>query len=122
MNETYYLKTTGKANIPEPMKIGEGYKVILDGEIVSETRQNKEHNGELDVTFLFKPALASVEDQYGKIIRAKDLQSYSARVRRALYRISETDTDSLDFEADYERTMQWLLTNLGDVYEKAKAS
>lgn len=117
---SYFIKVGGKANIPEPLTLGEGYKVVLDGEVVSESKHNTEHNGEFDVVYSFKPALCEVQDNYGKIIKAKDVRSRSAQLRRRLYRTWEADSGDIDSEEAYERTMKYILNNAEEIYEKAK--
>lgn len=116
---SFFVKISGKANIDKPLELGSGYKIVLDGEVVSSTNSNNQ-NGTYDVSFMFKPALASIENEYGEIQKSKDMRSYSTILRRAIYKMYESDAGETDDEAVYERTMQYILGNLGWIYEKAK--
>jgi len=120
MTDTYYAKISGKVNIPEPLVIGDGYKIVMDGEVVRDSRQNNEHNGDFDVVYTVKPVHATIEDKFGTINKAKDARSKSTILRRAIWKCWETDADSTDSEEAYERTMNYILVHLGRIYEDAK--
>ena len=116
---SYFLKISGKANIPEPLKLGDGYKLTLDGEIVSATDSNNQ-DGTFDRAFLFKPILCEVHDNYGNIQKAKDMRSWSQILKRAVWKTWQVDEGDINEDEAYERTMKYILANLGDIYEAAK--
>lgn len=117
---SYFIKLTGKANIPEPLELGAGYKVLLDGEVVKEEKNNNQ-NGTHDLVYKFLPALCEIEKEYGKVIKAKDMRSRSSQLRRALYRHWEADPHGgLDSDESYDRVMKYILLNLGEIYESSK--
>jgi len=116
---SYYIKISGKANIPEELELGGGYKVVLDGEIINKTEANNQDQT-YDTIYLFKPALCEIQDKYGKIVKAKDMRSRSSQVRRALYRAWEADPGALDSEQEYDILMAYILKHIYELREEAK--
>lgn len=116
---SYFVKISGKANIPEPLELGNGYKIVLEGEITASSDFSLQ-NGTFDRTFTYKPALATIEDDKGRVIKAKDLRSRSSQIRRMLYRAWEVDPGETDHEEDYDRTMKYILAHIYDIREESK--
>lgn len=117
---SYYISLRGKANIPEKLELGSGYKVSLDGEVISVTEHNNQ-NGSKDLVFAFKPALCEIVDDRGKVIKARDLRSRSQQLRRMLKSAWESDaTADPDHEKSYDHVMKYILSKAYDLYEEAK--
>jgi hypothetical protein len=117
---SHHIALRGKAELPEPLALGEGYTVILEGEVTSVSEHNNQ-NGTKDVSYSFKPALATIEDRKGKVIKARDMRSRSQQLRRMLKAAWESDPDGgLDHEASYDDTMKFIISLAYDLYEKAK--
>lgn len=114
-----YIKVSGKAEVPEDLILGEGYKITLDGEITSVSHHNNQ-NGTQDVSFLFKPATCTIESKYGQILKAKDPRKWSEQLRRGIWKAWQADETDLDEDKAYERTMRFFLTNIYAFYEEAK--
>ena len=97
MNEIYYVKLHGKANIPDKLSIGHNYKLEADCSITSETRCDND-NGEFDVIYKVEPVTVSIQKDNGKIIKAKDPRRNSQKMRNYLYKIyiNEGYVDSFD--------------------------
>lgn len=117
---SYFVKISGKANIPEPLELGNGYKIVLEGEITASSDFSLQ-NGTFDRTFTYRPALATVEDDKGRVIKAKDLRSWSSKLRRTLYHVWEGENDeTITHEEHYERFMKYLFSKVYDLAEEAK--
>lgn len=108
---SYFIKLTGKANIPEPLELGSGYKVEVEGSIESQSDHNN-NDGTFDRDFKLVPVFCTIIDSSGKKIKAKDTRSRSSQLRRTLYRLWETDpNNSLGHEEHYDKFMAWLMGN-----------
>lgn len=117
-----YIRLQGKAEIPEPLELGEGYKVILEGEIVAVSEFNNQ-NGSKDVAYSFRPSTAIIEAKYGKVIKARDLRSRSQQLRRMLKAAWEADPSApTDHEKSYDDVMKYILAHAYEIYEEAKKS
>lgn len=114
-----YIKVSGKAEIPEDLVLGEGYKITLDGEITDVNHRNNQ-DGTQDVAFLFKPATCTIENKYGSILKAKDPRKMSEQLRRAIWKAWQADESDLDEDKAYERTMLFFMKNIYAFYEEAK--
>lgn len=116
---SHYIKVAGKAEIPEPLVLGEGYKVTLDGEVIS-TAEHNNQDGTKDLSYSFKPATCTIENKYGAILKAKDPRKWSEQLRRGIWKAWQADESDLDEDKAYERTMRFFLTNIYEFYEEAK--
>jgi len=100
MNEIYYIKLQGKANIPQALSIGHNWKVEADCSIVSEQREDLE-NGEFSVTYKAVPVTISIQQDNGEVIRAKDPRKNSLRVRNYLFKCYADEGYTEDFDRVY---------------------
>lgn len=108
---SFFIKFSGKANIPKPLELGNGYKVEIEGSIENQTDHNN-NDGTFDRDFKFVPVLCTIITDEGKKIKAKDTRSRSSQLRRTLYRLWETDPKNpLEHEQHYDRFMAWLMGN-----------
>ena len=116
---SYWLKMTGRCNIPKELQIDGGYKITAEGSIPSSTDVSNE-NGTFDRIYKFVPILVEIMTDKGEVIKAKDTRSRSAQIRRLLYRMwTEDTTTTLDHEEDYDHVMRYILTNIYHIREKA---
>lgn len=117
---SHHIRLQGKAEIPEPLELGSGYKVLLEGEVVSVSEYNNQ-NGTKDIAYSFKPALAQIEDDKGKVIKARDMRSRSQQLRRMLRSAWEADPSApTDHEKSYDDVMKYILAHAYEIYEEAK--
>lgn len=116
---SYFVKPTGKVNIPKPLELGGGYKLVLDGEVISATDYNLQ-DGTFDRTFMFRPALCEIHDEHGQVIRAKDTRSRSQQIKRILYKLWLECGDERTADEAYEDTMKLIISKIGELYEEAK--
>lgn len=116
---SYFIQLTGKANIPEPLELGSGYHVSIEGEITKVSDTNN-HDGSADRVFKLEPIKCEILDERGKVITAKDTRSMSKKFRAVHYKLWEAnDRDVPDQEQAYDRTMRYILNNAAEIYEKA---
>ena len=120
MEETHFIQFSGKANIGEPLKLGNAYTAEIQGEIVDIKRSLYEDNG-VTVTYKFTPLTASIKNEIGEVTKAKDTRKRSQQLRAILFKIyKEDDNEDLDFEKVYDRFMLNIIKNAQMLYDKSK--
>lgn len=119
MNETYYIKISGKANIPKRLEIGHNYKVVIDASITQEQKIDNE-DGNFDVIFKVEPITAEISKDNGEIIKAKDPRKNSVKVRNLLKRYWMDDNCGIDFEKVYTEVTNEHLNNLSTTFQIVK--
>jgi hypothetical protein len=117
--ETYYVKITGKANIPTPLAIGHNYKLIADCSITSETRTDSE-NGDYDITFKVEPITVEIGKDNGETVKAKDPRKNSTKIRNLLYFKWKEINEAVEFDDYYTRFTNTVLVNMDALIEKMK--
>ncbi len=100
----YILKLSGKASVLKPLENGHSYKIIADGEIVSETIENNQ-DGTYNAIYKFNPAIVVVEKDNGETIKAKDIRKKSQQLRNCLFREWKDKNIEVEFEHYYEMEM-----------------
>ena len=114
----YILRMTGKAEIEKPLNLSEGYKLNVEGEIVSITEADN-YDGSHSKIYKFKPIRAEIETEKGEIIKVKDTRSYSQKLRRMITWLWENNpNDPQDSETAYERTMNFIISDVEFNYRK----
>ena len=110
----YFIKLTGKANIPCTMEIGRNYKVQLQGTVTSLTESDKD-DGSHSIFYRFEPVIVEIVDDRGVAIRAKDTRRMSALLRAKLWKEWGKAQTNLDFGDWYEVAMQRMIQSSEDV-------
>ena len=105
MNEIYYIKVTGKANIPEALSIGHNWKIECDCSIVSEQKSDLE-NGEFSVTYRAVPVTINIIKDNGEVVRAKDPRKNSQKIRNYLFKLYADEGHVEDFDSVYDAFTQ----------------
>lgn len=105
------LKLTGKVSIPEPVEIGHNYKVLIQGSITSESKEDN-NDGTFNMTFKFAPVLVELVTSKGQTIKAKDKRKLSQRLRGRLFMIWQESHTDQDFDQFYETSMSKLIQNV----------
>ncbi|MEM4271444.1 MAG: hypothetical protein QXO70_05130 [Candidatus Pacearchaeota archaeon] len=114
----YVVKLTGKVSVFEPLEIGEGYTIKIDGEITAVTDADN-FDGTYIRYYKFSPIKAEVENKKGKIIKAKDTRSQSQKLRRLISWLWENnEKDPRDVETAYEETMNIIINEADWFYQK----
>lgn len=115
----YCIKFTGKAELPEPLELSEGYKLDVEGEVIS-MKETDLYNGTHLKTFAFKPIKAELTDKKGKVIKVKDTRSQSQKLRRVILWLWEQNSNEMrDPEDCYEQTMNWIIKDIEFAYKSA---
>jgi len=101
LNKIYYLKITGKVNIPTELAIGHNYKLTADCSIVSEQKSDLD-NGEYSVTYKMIPITVEVVKDNGDTVKAKDPRRNSEKFRNRLWKLWDSEGIIQDFDLIYE--------------------
>lgn len=112
----YYLRLGGKANIPEPLEIGNNYSIKAQGTITSFTESDL-NDGRHVVYYKFSPILMEAVDDKGKSIQAKDTRSLSQLWRAKVWKYWSKRPEGLTFDDFYERMMQRMLQVSDEICE-----
>lgn len=99
MNEKYYIKIQGKANIPKRLAIGHNYRLESDCSITSETTRDNE-DGSYDIIFKVEPITVSIAKDNGEVVKAKDPRKNSVKFRKACWKVA--DYHQIDDEKFYD--------------------
>lgn len=119
MNETYFLKLTGKVNVPSKVEIGHNYRIVLDGSVTEERKEDNE-DGTFNVVSTFRPIVAEISKDHGPMVKSKDVRSWSKKIRDRIYRTWEANNDSRGSEEAYADFMKYVNANLEEFYEKSR--
>lgn len=115
---TYYLKFSGKVNIPEPMKNDENYRIGIDWSIYN-TNVSSNQDGTDTVTYSIRPVQCIIHDTLGETIKAKDIRSNSERLRAYLFRKYNNDHRLLEkyntFDEFYDSWFSMMYKDLGNM-------
>jgi len=102
---TYYLKVSGKANIPTALSIGHNFKVTCDCSIVSEQKNDLE-NGEFSVTYRAVPLTIEIQKDNGPTVKAKDPRKNSQKIRNYLFKLYFDEGYVEEFDKVYDAFTQ----------------
>jgi hypothetical protein len=108
---SYFIKISGKANIPTELGIGHNYKVVMDCSITSESKVDNE-DGTYDVIYKVEPITAEITKDNGETIKARDPRKNSTKIRNYLYRIWADKNIGLAFEDYYTTVTNKILRDL----------
>lgn len=111
----YFIKITGKVNIPIPITIGHNYKLVADCSVVSEQKNDNE-NGEFDIIYKMIPITLEVAKDNGEFIKAKDPRRNSEKFRKYLWKLwSESEAVTMDFDDIYEKVTYKAMAELPQI-------
>lgn len=111
MNDSYVLKLSGKAELPQPLEIGHNIKTVLEGSITSKTETDNE-DGSHTHYYLFKPITVEAIDSKGERIRAKDTRSRSTQMRSLLFKRWREQNVAEEFDEWYDKEMVRIMSTL----------
>jgi hypothetical protein len=101
MNENYFIKISGKANVPEKIEIGHNYHLEIDASVTSESKIDNE-NGEFDIISKVEPITITIQKDNGPVSKAKDTRKNSVKFRNYLYKLWSEDGCIYPFDEVYE--------------------
>lgn len=114
----YFVRLSGKANIPEPLEIGKNYKLVTQGTVTSFTESDL-NDGRHVIYYKYVPITMETIDDLGEAIRAKDTRSLSSLFRARLWKEWNKNPEGRTFEEFYETVMQRLIQDaetIGEMY------
>lgn len=85
MEETYYVKISGKVNVPSKVDIGHNYRLTMDCSVTQEMKEDNE-DGTFSVISKMVPITAEIKKDNGEVVKAKDPRRNSQKVRNYLYK------------------------------------
>ena len=109
--DSYIIKLSGNAELPEALNIGHNFKVELSGSIVSETIEDNE-DGTKSHYFKFKPILVEAIKPTGERLKAKDTRSRSQQLRALIFKIWRSGNYNETFDEFYDRTLLDIMQKL----------
>lgn len=117
---SYYLKLSGKAELPKELEIGNNYSLALHGTITS-TTDHDNHDGTIDRSFKFEPVKCEVLNELGEVIKAKDTRGEGQKTRAWMYKHwQEGDYGDMDFDTFYHKMSVIVRTNLEELSKHLK--
>lgn len=117
MNDTYLLKLSGKAELPDAILPGHNFHVALDGSIVSETISDNE-DGTFTHTYTFRPVKVDVLTPKGEMLHLKDSRSNSQLIRGLLYKRWMNLASSIPFDEFYDRISRGIMRDIDEFIER----
>lgn len=112
----FFVKLTGKGNIPSELIIGHNYELRAKGTVTSFTESDK-NDGSHTVFYKFEPVTIELVDDLGKAIQAKDTRSMSQLFRARMWKQWQDIPNDLSFEQWYERIMMRMIQAAPEVAE-----
>ena len=111
MNDTYFIRLKGKANIPDEMEIDQNYTLIIQGS-VTEKKESSNQDGTKNISWTFEPIIVEAVNELGKKIVSKDTRRRSQQLRATLFRAWQNNNDGTDFDEWYDRKMLSIISNV----------
>ena len=116
--EEYYIKISGKANIPERLNLSENYEILAKGTITKEESEDA-NNGTKLITARFEPITIDIISSLGKKIKAKDTRKESQKLRSKLFMVHQETPDLIvDFDIWYAKVMQLIRLNAEEIIKQ----
>lgn len=118
MNENYFIKIQGKANVPERVNIGHNYKLTADCSVTSESRIDNQ-DGSFDIIFKVEPVTVSIEKDNGEVIKAKDPRKNSQKLRNYLFKLYHDEGYVEDFDRVYDEVTYVVMSYMPSMLREA---
>ena len=109
--DSFVIKLSGKAELPEPLEIGHNFRVELEGSITSETIADNEDGTKIHY-FTFKPIIVEAITAKGERLRAKDTRSRSQQMRALLMKRWRESDSNIEFDKWYDDKMVEIMGTL----------
>jgi hypothetical protein len=109
--DSYIIKLSGKAELPQPLELSHNFRVLLEGSIDG---KGEDDNGDGTRThyYRFKPVKVEAITELGERIVAQDTRSRSVQLRALLFKRWREENSPERFEDYYDRRMVQLMTSL----------
>ena len=112
--DNYFVRLTGKGNIPKELEIGRNYELKTSGTVTSVTESDND-DGSHTKYFTFKPIVIELVTDKGESIRAKDTRSLSQLFRARAWKAWNKKVDGGEFETYYNGLMMNLIQQAEEV-------
>lgn len=116
--DEFYIKLTGKANIPERLNLGENYEIHAKGSITKEDKEDG-FNGTRLITAKFEPVVIEIKDNLGKSIKAKDPRRNSQKIRSFLFKLYADEGYVEDFDSVYDAATLEIMSYMPQILRAA---
>jgi hypothetical protein len=103
-NDTYFIKLTGKAEVPNKFETGDKVGIAIEGSITAVTESDN-HDGTFTYYAKFTPMIVKMVNNKGKVLSIRDVRGLSSRQRSAYYRLWNEKGIEGEFNDYYERRM-----------------
>jgi len=108
---SHILKLTGKAEIPEPLKIGFNYKTEIQGTCEGINEEDN-HDGTHNYYYKFEPVLVELIKETGERIKAKDTRRKSQMLRSCIWKEWQETQVNQEFEDYYDNRMTEIIRKI----------
>lgn len=115
----HVLKLTGKAELPQPIEMGNNWNIALSGSIKSATDSDNE-DGTLTRIYTFKPIKIELLNPLGETIKLKDTRSASQQLRSLLWKRWVNAAAQVDFDEAYEKFIHAVMRDLDEIVDRNK--
>lgn len=114
----YILKLTGRAELPQPIDLGNNYHIALSGSVRTATDSDND-DGTLSRIYTFKPVKVELLNNLGETIKAKDTRSNSQLIRSLVYKKWVNAASNVDFETYYTKVCGAIMANMDRIIDSA---
>lgn len=118
-NNTYYIRLSGKANIPLPLSIGHNFTVVSDMSITGENKTDNE-DGTFSITWKAEPITCEVTKDNGEKIKAKDTRSESQLTRSLIWKRWVNAASPYEFDTLYQECGRVIRSHIDAIIDEAE--
>jgi len=116
---SYLIKLTGKAHLPEPLELSNNFKVTISGAITQQTDIDNDDNT-FDRVYTFRPIIVETCDHLGKRLKAKDTRRESQKTRGVAYKTWEVNpTYPTDFDEVWTALNKQIRLEMPELLDRA---
>ena len=112
--DNYFVRLTGKGNIPKELEIGRNYELKTSGTVTSITESDND-DGSHTKYFTFKPIVVELVTDKGESIKAKDTRSLSQLFRARAWKEWNKKATGEEFDSYYQRLMMNMIQQADEI-------
>lgn len=114
--DIFFIKISGKVNVPKKISIGHNYKLTMDCSVTQEQKEDN-NDGTFNIISKAEPITCTIEKENGEIIKGKDTRKESQKLRSKLYMVWQSNNNPLPFDDFYQKTLMNIRLNLESILE-----
>lgn len=107
----YVLKLQGKVNLPSELKLGNSFKVELDGS-VDQIIDEDNDDGTYNRLYRFRPIIGKILYDNGEVTKTKDARKRGQQMRSAIRYEWQASNEGVDENDYYDRRMSGLIQRI----------